>query len=139
MLAVCLATAALVRDEPPELATEEALTAVMEHDGGEELEFLIEAVGSRRPIDGPDQGFCLFTAAVAFQTLLRGGDAETELRRVVGLGGDTDTNAAVAGALLGARDGEVALPSEWLGRLSDRDRIRAEAFALVPLAEARDA
>ena len=38
------------------------------------------------------------------QALVRGGDAETELRRVVSLGGDTDTNAAVAGALLGARD-----------------------------------
>jgi ADP-ribosyl-[dinitrogen reductase] hydrolase len=139
VLAVCLATAALVRDEPPEAAAVDALGAVEELEGGEELEFLVEAVGGARPIDGPDQGFCLFTAAVAFQALLRGGDAETELRRVVGLGGDTDTNAAVAGALLGARDGEGELPSGWLRRLADVDRIRAEALALVPLADARGA
>ena len=29
------------------------------------------------------------------------------------LGGDTDTNAAIAGALLGARFGFEAIPKEW--------------------------
>jgi ADP-ribosyl-[dinitrogen reductase] hydrolase len=56
---------------------------------------------------------------------------------VVSLGGDTDTNAAVAGALLGARDGVRGLPSGWLDRLRDADAIRAEAEALVPLARIR--
>ena len=65
---------------------------------------------------------------------MRGGDAEAELRRVVSLGGDTDTNAAVAGALLGARDGVAGLPLTWLERLRDRDAIRSEAESLVPLA-----
>ena len=66
---------------------------------------------------------------------MRPGDVETELRRVVSLGGDTDTNAAVAGALLGARDGVRGLPSAWLERLLDADAIRTEAEALVPLAQ----
>ena len=35
------------------------------------------------PGRGPDQGFCLFTAGIAFQALVRGGELETELRRVV--------------------------------------------------------
>lgn len=137
VLAVTLAVASLVRGEPAEAAAREALDAVAALDGGEELEFLVEAVGRTRPIDGPDQGFCLFTAGVALQALLRGGDAEAELRRVVGLGGDTDTNAAVAGALLGARDGEGGLPTDWLERLRESDAIRAEALALVPLARER--
>lgn len=137
VLAVTLAVASLVRGEPAEAAAREALDAVAALDGGEELEFLVEAVGRTRPIDGPDQGFCLFTAGVALQALLRGGDAETELRRVVALGGDTDTNAAVAGALLGARDGEGGLPTDWLERLRESDAIRAEALALVPLARER--
>lgn len=137
VLAVTLAVASLVRGEPAEAAAREALDAVAALDGGEELEFLVEAVGRTRPIDGPDQGFCLFTAGVALQALLRGGDAETELRRVVALGGDTDTNAAVAGALLGARDGEDGLPTDWLERLRESDAIRAEALALVPLARER--
>lgn len=134
VLAVTLAVAALARGEAAEAAVRSALGAVEGLEGGEELEFLVEAVGSSRPIDGPDQGFCLFTAGVAFQALLRGGDVQTELRRVVALGGDTDTNAAVTGALLGARDGEAGLPADWLARLREADEIRAEALALLPLA-----
>jgi ADP-ribosylglycohydrolase len=134
VLAVTLAVAALVRGEEAERAARAALEAVADHEGGEELEFLVEAAGGARPVDGPDQGFCLFTAGLAFQVLVRGRDAESELRRVVSLGGDTDTNAAVAGALLGARDSVEGLPPDWLERLLDRDAIRDEAAALVPLA-----
>ncbi|MGH2635592.1 MAG: ADP-ribosylglycohydrolase family protein [Actinomycetota bacterium] len=134
VLAVTLAVAGLARGEDAEPAARSALGAVESLEGGEELEFLVEAAGGPRPIDGPDQGFCLFTAGVAFQALVRAGDAETELRRVVSLGGDTDTNAAVAGALLGVRDGVDGLPASWLDRLLGRDEIRAEAEALVPLA-----
>jgi ADP-ribosyl-[dinitrogen reductase] hydrolase len=134
VLAVTLCVAALVRGDPAQTAATSALDAVIDREGGEELEYLVDAVGRSRPIDGPDQGFCLFTAGVAFQALLRGGDVETELRRVVSLGGDTDANAAVAGALLGARDGLEGLPSPWLDRLVDHDEIRREADALVELA-----
>lgn len=134
VLAVTFAVAALTRGEEAERAAAHALEPVQELEGGEELEFLVGAVGTSRTIDGPDQGFCLFTAGVAFQSLVRGGGVEAELRRVVAMGGDTDTNAAVAGALLGARDGVGALPAAWLGRLRETDAIRAEAEALVPLA-----
>ena len=134
VLAVTLGVAALVRGEPASDAARAALTAVEDREGGEELEFLVEAVGGSRAIDGPDQGFCLFTAGAAFQALVRPGDVETELRRVVSLGGDTDTNGAVAGALLGARDGANGLPAPWLQRLRDAEAIRADAEALVPLA-----
>lgn len=134
VLAVTFAVAALTRGEEAERAAAHALEPVQELEGGEELEFLVGAVGTSRTIDGPDQGFCLFTAGVAFQSLVRGGGVEAELRRVVAMGGDTDTNAAVAGALLGARDGVGALPAAWLGRLRETEAIRAEAEALVPLA-----
>ena len=69
------------------------------------------------------------------QALLREGDFETEVRRVISLGGDTDTNGAVAGALLGAREGVAALPSEWLSKLVQGDEIGSEAERLVSLAE----
>jgi ADP-ribosyl-[dinitrogen reductase] hydrolase len=134
-LSICLAIAALVRGETTEVALAEALGPdILDREGGEELEFLVEAVGGSRPIDGPDQGFCLFTAAVALQTLARDDGFEVGLRRVVGLGGDTDTNAAVAGALLGARDGRDGLPPAWLERLQDRAAIEAEGLALAVLA-----
>lgn len=137
VLAVTLTVAALVRGAEPTSAASEALSAVEEHEGGEELEYLVEAAGGARAIDGPDQGFCLFTAGVALQALLREGDLETEVRRVVSLGGDTDTNGAVAGALLGARVGAGALPPDWLAKLAQRDEIRAEAEQLATLTELR--
>jgi ADP-ribosyl-[dinitrogen reductase] hydrolase len=137
VLAVTLCVAALVRGEAAEDAARAALEAVADVEGGEELEFLVEAVGGSRPVDGPDQGFCLFTAGVALQALVGGGSFEAQTRRVVALGGDTDTNASVAGALLGARDGVRRLPGAWLERLADADGIRAEAETLVPLTEAR--
>jgi ADP-ribosyl-[dinitrogen reductase] hydrolase len=135
VLAVTLGVAALARGEAGEDAARAALEAVADLEGGEELEFLVEAVGGSRPVDGPDQGFCLFAAGVAFQALVGGGDFEAETRRVVALGGDTDTNAAVAGALLGARDGVEGPPPAWLRMLEGAEEIRAEADALVPLAE----
>jgi ADP-ribosyl-[dinitrogen reductase] hydrolase len=143
VLAVTLAVAAAVRGEPPGRAAGLALEAVLDREGGEELEFLAEEAGRARRVDGPDQGFCLFTAGLGLQALARAGtwrrvggpEVEGELRRVVALGGDTDTNAAVAGALLGAAGGLTALPTGWLERLRERPAIEEEARGLVPLAE----
>ena len=39
---------------------------------------------------------------------------EPALIETVGQGGDTDTNAAIAGALLGAADGRMSLPVRWV-------------------------
>jgi ADP-ribosylglycohydrolase len=131
VLAVTVAIAALARGQSSEGAVGAAFLAVEDGEGGEELEYLVEMAGVGRPIDGPDQGFCLFTAGVALQSLLGTGDFEVEISRVVALGGDTDTNAAVAGALLGTVVGENGLPQVWLDRLRDLMAIRAEALALV--------
>jgi ADP-ribosyl-[dinitrogen reductase] hydrolase len=131
VLAVTLTVAALARGQSSEGAVTAALTAVVDRNGGEELEYLVEMAGVGRRIDGPDQGFCLFTAGVGLQSLLGTGDFEAEVRRVVSLGGDTDTNAAVAGALLGTVVGENGLPQAWLDRLRDLTAIRAEALSLV--------
>jgi ADP-ribosyl-[dinitrogen reductase] hydrolase len=133
-LAVAVGTASVVRGDPPLLAAQEAVAAALPLEGGEELEFLVGAIGESRAVDGPDQGFCLFTAGLAIQSLVRGGPFEDELRRVVELGGDTDTNAAVAGALLGAAAGASALPVAWMSRLADRHEIQKEADALAELA-----
>lgn len=136
VLATALATAALVRGSSRGEAVGTALAAVLDREGGEELEFLVEAVGTVRPVDGPDRGFCLFTAAAGLQALTRPGGFDEELRRIVALGGDTDTNGAVTGALLGAAVGRSGLPSGWLDRLRDRSAIEREARALVALSEA---
>jgi ADP-ribosyl-[dinitrogen reductase] hydrolase len=139
VLAVTLAAAALIRGDDAEASVVEAVGAVADREGGEELEFLVEEAGLSRPIDGPDMGFALFAAAIGLRTAVEAPDVETGLRNVVGLGCDTDTNAAVAGALLGARHGRRALPAAWLQRLADRPQLEAEAEALAALVRAGEA
>ncbi|MBI2311495.1 MAG: ADP-ribosyl-[dinitrogen reductase] hydrolase [Betaproteobacteria bacterium] len=76
------------------------------------------------------------------QTVLHGffttGSFEDCLVKVVNLGGDADTNGALAGMLAGALYGEAAIPRRWLRRLDPgvRKRIEGQAGALVtgPLA-----
>ena len=132
-LAVTLAAAALVRGDEPESAVRAALERVADREGGEELDYLTGAAGIERPIDGPDQGFTLFTAGVALRVAGEAKPFEDGLRAVVALGGDTDTNASVAGALLGALHGVDGLPPEWLDRLVEATAIRREAEALASL------
>ncbi len=126
-LAVALATAALVRGEPAEPAVRAALEAVADREGGEELEYLVGGAGIERPIDGPDQGFVFFTAGVALRMAGESRGFEDGLREVVALGGDTDTNAAVTGALLGALHGLIGIADGWLSALGDREALEQEA------------
>ena len=135
-LAVTLVAASLVRGEDPHQAVEGAVASVLEREGGEELEYLVAEAGRARRIDGPDMGFTLFCAGIALQVAAEDPGFEEGLRHVVSLGGDTDTNAAVTGALLGARQGRPGLPSAWLEKLVDRAAIEAEAEALARAATA---
>lgn len=48
------------------------------------------------------------------------------IRTAIGVGGDTDTMAAMAGAIAGARLGPGAWPAAMLARLTDRGRFGAE-------------
>ncbi|MCY3570354.1 MAG: ADP-ribosylglycohydrolase family protein [Chloroflexi bacterium] len=56
---------------------------------------------------------------------------EHALVRIVNAGGDTDTNAAVAGAVLGARFGASAIPQRWLECIPDPERIESATQALL--------
>lgn len=47
--------------------------------------------------------------------------------------GDTDTNGAIAGGLLGVRDGVDAIPDRWIDLLQYRDKMRAAAPQLVAM------
>ncbi|MGH8975523.1 MAG: ADP-ribosylglycohydrolase family protein, partial [Acidimicrobiia bacterium] len=55
---------------------------------------------------------------------------------VIALGGDTDTNAAVAGGLLGAAHGASAWPAQLLDGLALRPRLEQLATGLWRAAQA---
>jgi ADP-ribosyl-[dinitrogen reductase] hydrolase len=58
-------------------------------------------------------------------------DAEDALVASVALGGDTDTRAAVAGALAGARWGVSAFPRRWIDGCEAHDQARALGQSLA--------
>lgn len=58
---------------------------------------------------------------------------EEAIVEVVSVGGDTDTNGAVAGAVLGARYGASAIPERWLSCVPERERIERLAVELLEL------
>ncbi len=68
-------------------------------------------------------GWTVYTTRLALLGLLEAQDFRSGLESVVRLGGDADTNGAVAGALLGARFGAVAIPPRWLRGLKGGDEL----------------
>lgn len=63
---------------------------------------------------GRQQGWVLIALQNACFHLAHAGTFEQALVQTVGEGGDTDTNAAIAGALLGAAFGKRAIPPAWV-------------------------
>ena len=61
---------------------------------------------------------------------------EDALIASVAAGGDTDTNAAVAGAVLGARYGASSIPQRWLACVPQRQRIERLADGLLAMSVA---
>ncbi|MFT7624009.1 MAG: ADP-ribosyl-[dinitrogen reductase] hydrolase [Myxococcota bacterium] len=70
--------------------------------------------GERPPrLDGQSQGWVRFAFQNAFWHLAHATDFEEGIVHTVRGGGDTDTNAAIAGALLGAVYGREGIPQQW--------------------------
>jgi ADP-ribosylglycohydrolase len=63
-------------------------------------------------------GWTVYTTRLALLSLLDATEFRAGVETVVRLGGDADTNGAVAGALLGARFGASKIPSLWLEHLA---------------------
>jgi len=76
-------------------------------------------------------GYVLTALAVGRCADRGASDFEGGLTWAVNLGGDADTNGAVAGALLGARFGSRGIPARWLDLLEPRDELVRLADALA--------
>ncbi|HWE22524.1 MAG TPA: ADP-ribosylglycohydrolase family protein [Myxococcales bacterium] len=132
-IAVATAVALLVRGGSD---AEEAIVRAAEAAGAvsDEVRASVERGASRRPaeivVDGDDRGYVLRTVEIAFSALATASAFEEGVVGVVSRGGDTDTNGAVAGALLGARFGKRAIPQRWLDVLISAPELTALADQL---------
>jgi hypothetical protein len=68
-------------------------------------------------MDKRQSGWVLLALQNAFYRLLHAVSFEEALVETVACGGDTDTNAAICGALLGAVHGRDAVPAHWRRRI----------------------
>lgn len=94
----------------------------------------IESFASFGPGDNlPDRtsGYVLQSLSVGIGALTDPRSFESVIVDVVSLGGDTDTNGAIAGGLLGARDGIESIPKRWLDKLQFRNEFQEIATSLV--------
>jgi ADP-ribosylglycohydrolase len=79
-------------------------------------------LGSRRGVSG----YIVHTVPVAlYLWLAHGGEVRGAVSEAVRLGGDTDTVAALAGALCGATHGAEGVPADWLAGLWEWPRTPA--------------
>jgi ADP-ribosyl-[dinitrogen reductase] hydrolase len=84
-------------------------------DGGVIARVLAAAAAGNKPVDFLHrQGWVVIALQNAFFHLIHTPSIEEALVQTIAEGGDTDTNAAITGALLGAALGRRAIPRHWV-------------------------
>ena len=82
-----------------------------------------EAFADTLELDRGVSGYIYHTVPVAIHAWFRyPDDYRAAVQAVLRCGGDTDTVAAIAGALIGARVGKAGIPAEWLAGVMDWPR-----------------
>jgi ADP-ribosylglycohydrolase len=108
---------------------------------GSSPHLLAAAAASREPTFGPGwqggEGWVCDSLRLAVAALSSGLPFEDALVAVVNLGGDSDTNGAIAGGLLGAYYGVEAIPERWLSKLQLHDYLWNAAEGLLTVRESR--
>ena len=98
------------------------------------LTALKAAVDAAPTCDRTSQGWVLIALQNAFYELLHARTVEDGLARTILRGGDTDTNAAIAGALLGAVHGREGLPAQWRSMILSCHPVHGVAAHARPMA-----
>ncbi len=129
--AIALLTAALVRGERDPIAFARNHAGPMEAEVAEAWEPISLVALANRGLDGRDMGSTLLALKVAVSVLQEGSPYSDALPWVIRQGGDTDTNGAIVGALLGARDGLAAIPVDWRQCVPQGDRILRAGWKLL--------
>ncbi len=85
-------------------------------------------------LDDPDtRGYTLRTLAAGLWAYNFRTDFRSAIQTLIAAGGDTDTNCAVAGALLSSRLGYASLPEDWMYGLLRRHELTEKARQLTEI------
>jgi ADP-ribosyl-[dinitrogen reductase] hydrolase len=88
-------------------------------------------LGPARPLTSPNAGFAPLTVSVALLFGLGKQSYAQSISRLASEGKESDTAAAIAGAVLGARHGEESIPTDWREALIARAEIEMFADAIA--------
>lgn len=91
----------------------------------------LAAKGPRDLLPDSAGGYVLDSLTLAVAAVLDPRPPVDVMVDICRVGGDTDTNTAIAGGILGARDGVHALPELWLRKLQFRREFEEIALALL--------
>ncbi|KOR36986.1 MULTISPECIES: ADP-ribosylglycohydrolase family protein [Planktothricoides] len=80
-------------------------------------------------------GYTLKTLAAGFWALLHAQTFREGILRIINEGGDADTNAAVAGALLGAKFGYSKIESPWIDGLIHKQNLENKVEQLIQICQ----
>ncbi|RAO73337.1 uncharacterized protein BHQ10_009349 [Talaromyces amestolkiae] len=136
--------AALVNDRTPREAVEIGKKVANDLDCAKVTDAIIEgetlplakiASGGTRDTSFTPSGYVLNSLKLAIAALLDSRSFEEVLVDVVRIGGDSDTNGAIAGGLLGARDGIENIPERWLEKLQFRKEFEDMTKRILQLQE----
>jgi ADP-ribosylglycohydrolase len=135
--------AALLEGKSPQEAVDIGKSVAKNLDGEEVVDSIKEGEklplaklareGLRGDVRFNPSGYVLHSLTVSIAALLDPRSFEDVLVDVVRLGGDSDTNGAIAGGLLGARDGEEKIPKRWQGKLQFREEFEEVATRILQL------
>jgi ADP-ribosyl-[dinitrogen reductase] hydrolase len=128
-----VATATCLNGEPAPVGDIAAAVATIGGEGwlADSVEQVTEAVQSVEGAtlaalelaDPVDMGFTLKAMRVALWCTAQPGGFEETVVEVVNEGGDTDTNGAIAGAIMGAQRGASSIPRRWLENIADTEEL----------------
>ena len=104
---------------------QDMIDTAMEYDEriAEYIELAWNETDSTKLMDDDHMGYTLVTLSVALWAYWHASSFEDGLLAVVNAGGDADTNAAVACAILGAKFGFNSIPQEYVDGLIYKDQI----------------
>jgi len=98
---------------------------------GRHLKPAMLALTGQAFLDDDAAGFVLDSLSLAVAAVLDPRPFVEVLVDIVRVGNDTDSNGAIAGGLLGARDGAGAIPPAWVSKLQFADEFLAAADQLT--------
>jgi ADP-ribosyl-[dinitrogen reductase] hydrolase len=98
----------------------------------------IRAAPEKTAADLDGSGYVLNTVQIAIWATLTQPSFEEAVVSAVMIGKDTDTNAAVAGALAGAVHGYAAIPERWRTTIHQHDRLVSLADQLLAAGDSGD-